>query len=180
MSKSKKSTDESTATKKGKAKKKNKVVEETVVEEEVDVVTGEAVEEESDGGEGTEDNAGESSNEEKRSVFDELGDSVGKLGDSVGKLANKTVESIKHTIDKSLSSRNTVLTIRVTDEANKKLSMLVDAGIFKSRSESAAYLIEEGIKHQDRLFQKMTDKLNTIEKLRDELKDIVSGEMNDQ
>lgn len=111
--------------------------------------------------------------EEKiKNVFEELGDSVGKF-------ATKTVETIKDTLDKSIISRNTVMTIRVTDEANKKLNMLVDAGIFKSRSESAAYLIEEGIKHQENLFNKISEKLETIEKLKDELKDIASEEMTD-
>jgi hypothetical protein len=56
--------------------------------------------------------------------------------------------------------------------------MLVETGIFKSRSESAAYLIEEGIKHQEALFEKITAKLEKIEKLRDELKDIVSEELD--
>lgn len=96
-----------------------------------------------------------------------------EIGDSVGRFATRTVESIKHTIDKSMNSRNTVLSIRVNEDANKKLNMLVDAGIFKSRSESAAFLIEEGIKHQDALFQKISAKLQEIDKLRHELKDIV-------
>ena len=74
----------------------------------------------------------------QKNVFEEFGDSVGRF-------ATKTFESIKQTIDKSLSSRNTVLTIRVNDDANKKLNMLAEAGIFKSRSESAAFLIDEGI-----------------------------------
>ncbi len=108
---------------------------------------------------------------EDKSVFEELGDSVGKF-------ATRTVETIKTTIDKTLLSRNTVMTIRVTDEANKKLNMLVNAGIFKSRSESAAFLIEEGIKSQDKLFDKITERLSTIEKLKSELKDIVSDEFN--
>lgn len=107
----------------------------------------------------------------EKNVFEEFGDQVGKF-------AGKTIESIKHTIDKALVSRNTVLTIRVNDEANKRLTMLVETGIFKSRSESAAYLIEEGIKHQESLFEKITAKLEKIEKLRDELKDIVSEELD--
>ena len=90
------------------------------------------------------------------------------------------LKEFKDTLDKSIISRNTVMTIRVTDEANKKLNMLVDAGIFKSRSESAAYLIEEGIKHQENLFNKISEKLETIEKLKDELKDIASEEMTDE
>jgi hypothetical protein len=120
--------------------------------------------------ESTETGAGEEADEKDKNILEELGDSVGKF-------ASKTMESIKHTIDRGLTSRNTVMTIRVTDEANKKLSMLVDAGVFKSRSESAAFLIEEGIKGQDALFKKIEEKLETIEKLKEELRDIASAEM---
>lgn len=100
-----------------------------------------------------------------------------EFGDQVEKFAVKTAESIRKVIDRALASRNTVLTIRVNDESNKKLNMLVEAGLFKSRSESAAFLIEEGIKSQAPLFSKITDKLKKMEKIRDELKDIVSKEV---
>ncbi|UCE42130.1 MAG: hypothetical protein JSV17_03930 [Candidatus Aminicenantes bacterium] len=99
------------------------------------------------------------------------------FGNQVEKFAVKTADSIRKVIDRALASRNTVLTIRVNDESNKKLNMLVEAGLFKSRSESAAFLIEEGIKSQDALFSKITDKLKKMEKIRDELKDIVSKEV---
>jgi len=115
----------------------------------------------------------ESKEKEEKNVLEEIGDSVGKF-------ATKTFESIKHTIDKSLESRNKVMTIRVNDDANDKLNMLVDAGIFKSRSESAAFLIEEGTKQQEKLFEKITSKLKTIDKLKDELKDIITGELADK
>lgn len=100
-----------------------------------------------------------------------------ELGNHVEKFATKTAESIKRVIDKALAARNTVLTIRVNDECNEKLGMLVEAGLFKSRSESAAFLIQEGIKSQEALFSKITDKLKKIDKIRDELKTIVSKEM---
>jgi Arc/MetJ-type ribon-helix-helix transcriptional regulator len=112
----------------------------------------------------------ETASNQEKNVFEEFGDSVGKF-------ATKTVESIKKTIDKALVSRNTVLTIRVNDDANEKLGMLVETGLFKSRSESAAYLIEEGIKHQTPLFEKVEKKFNEIGKLKGEIKDILSGEM---
>ncbi len=112
------------------------------------------------------------SSAKRKNVFEEFGDSVGRF-------ATKTFESIKQTIDKSLDSRNTVLTIRVNEEANKKLNMLVDAGIFKSRSESAAFLIEEGTKHQQGLFKKISEKLEKIDKIKDELKDVITEEMSD-
>lgn len=100
-----------------------------------------------------------------------------ELGVQVEKIAVKTAESIKKVIDKAMVARNTVLTIRVNDESKEKLRMLVDVGLFKSRSESAAFLIQEGIKSQEALFAKISTKLKKIDKIKDELKDIVSEEI---
>jgi Arc/MetJ-type ribon-helix-helix transcriptional regulator len=102
------------------------------------------------------------------------------FGNHVEKFAVRTAESIKKVVDKALSSRNTVLTIRVNDESNKKLNMLVESGLFKSRSESAAFLIQEGIKRQEVLFNKISSKLERIEKIRLDLKQIVSEEFENQ
>ena len=109
--------------------------------------------------------------EKEKNVFEEFGDQVEKF-------ANRTVESLKKTIDRALISRNTVLTIRVNNDANHKLNALVEAGLFRSRSESAAFLIEEGIKHQHDLFQKISLKMEKIEKLKSELSDIISREIS--
>lgn len=114
----------------------------------------------------------ESQKEQQKNVFEEFGEQVEKF-------ASKTMESIKKTIDRAMDSRNTVLSIRVNEEANEKLGMLVEAGIFKSRSESAAFLIEEGIKKQESLFRRITERLEQINKLKDELKNIVSDEMGE-
>ncbi len=105
---------------------------------------------------------------------------ISEIGDQVEKLATKTAESIKKAIDKALASRNTVLTIRVNEESNKKLNMLVDTGLFRSRSESAAFLIEEGIRSQEALFNRIKDKLETIDKIREELRNIVGVKEADQ
>jgi Arc/MetJ-type ribon-helix-helix transcriptional regulator len=102
---------------------------------------------------------------------------ISEFGDQVETFAIKTAESIKHAIDRALESRNTILTIRVNEESNKKLNMLVESGLFRSRSESAAFLIEQGIRSQDSLFNKITNKLETIEKIKEELKGIISEEV---
>lgn len=115
----------------------------------------------------------EDAEKKKQSALDDFGNQVEKI-------AVKTAESIKKVVDKALSSRNTVLTIRVNDECNTKLNMLVDSGLFKSRSESAAFLIQEGIKKQEVLFDKISSKLERIEKLRHDLKKIVSEEFENQ
>ncbi|OQX53467.1 MAG: hypothetical protein B5M54_06820 [Candidatus Aminicenantes bacterium 4484_214] len=100
------------------------------------------------------------------------------IGNQVEKLAAKTADSIRRVIDKALASRNTVLTIRVNDECNQKLNMLVEAGLFRSRSESAAFLIQEGIKSQRSLFDKIAGKLKKIDQIREELKEIVNQEIS--
>ncbi len=102
-----------------------------------------------------------------------------ELGSQVEKFAVKTAESIKKVIDKAMASRNTVLTIRVNDDSDKKLRMLVDAGMFRSRSESAAFLIHEGIKSQEPLFTKISSQMHKIQKIKTELKDIISQEMTE-
>jgi len=103
-----------------------------------------------------------------------------ELGNQVEKFAIKTAESIKRVIDKTRSSRNTVLSIRIDDESDKKMNMLVDAGLFKSRSESGAFLIQEGLKSQSMLFSKITSKLEKIDKIKEELKNIVSEEFQEE
>ncbi|MHB8928223.1 MAG: ribbon-helix-helix domain-containing protein [Bacillota bacterium] len=75
-----------------------------------------------------------------------------------------------------LGHRANVVMVRVNEEVLEKLEDLVEAGIFKSQSESAAFLIQEGIKTQDALFQKITDHTKRIRELRQELKDLVNRE----
>ncbi len=111
--------------------------------------------------------------EKKRISKDTLED----IGHQVEKFASKTAESIKKVLDRTLSSRNTVLTIRVDDESNIKLNMLVESGIFRSRSESAAFLINEGIKNQESLFSRIAAKLEKIDKIKMELSSIISEEI---
>jgi len=106
-------------------------------------------------------------------------DTLEDIGNQVEKFASRTAESIKKVLDRTLSSRNTVLTIRVDDVSNQKLNMLVDSGIFRSRSESAAFLINEGIKSQESLFSKISAKLLKIEKIKMELSSIVSNEIKE-
>ncbi len=103
---------------------------------------------------------------------------LSEFGDQIESFAAKTAESIKNAIDHALESRNTILTIRVNDESNKRLNMLVESGLFRSRSESAAFLIEQGIQSQASLFNKIANKLVTIEKLKEELKGIISEEVS--
>jgi len=105
------------------------------------------------------------------------GDRLEGLASQVRELAQKIPESIGKAIESALSAREHVVMVRVNDESLTKLDHLVEAGIFKSRSESAAFLISEGIKAQAALFERISNKIEEINKLRGELKNIVGQEV---
>ena len=56
------------------------------------------------------------------------------------------------------------------------LDALVEAQIFKSRSESAAFLIAEGIKRNAGIYEKVAAKISEIQRLRQDLKEMVGRE----
>lgn len=118
-------------------------------------------------------------NEETRTsnTFDDIASSVREsvkdVAQKTGEVVNKATESISKAIESALSARDHVVMVRVNDESLKKLDALVQSGIFKSRSESAAFLIGEGIKGQSVLFDSIAQKIEEIERLRSELKSIV-------
>ncbi|MBI3651363.1 MAG: hypothetical protein HY231_10125 [Acidobacteria bacterium] len=118
-------------------------------------------------------------NKESRSntTFDDIASTVKDVASKTGEVVNKATESISKAIESALSSRDHVVMVRVNDESLRRLDALVQSGIFKSRSESAAFLIGEGIKEQAALFDSIAQKIEEIERLRSELKSIVhSGE----
>jgi Arc/MetJ-type ribon-helix-helix transcriptional regulator len=111
------------------------------------------------------------------STFDDLASTVKDVASKTGEVMNRATESISKAIESALSARDHVVMVRVNDESLRRLDALVQSGIFKSRSESAAFLIGEGIKAQSALFDSIAQKIEEIERLRSELKSIVhSGE----
>ena len=117
-------------------------------------------------------------NDETRraSGFDDIASSVKEVAQKTGEVINKATESIGKAIESALSARDHVVMVRVNDESLKKLDALVQSGIFKSRSEAAAFLISEGIKAQEVLFSRISERISEIERLRSELKEIVRPE----
>jgi Arc/MetJ-type ribon-helix-helix transcriptional regulator len=108
-----------------------------------------------------------------KSGFDELASSVKEVAQKTGEAFNKATESIGKAIDSALSARDHVVMVRVNDDSLRSLDALVQTGIFKSRSEAAAFLISEGVKAQSSLFERISERIKEIERLRAELKGIV-------
>lgn len=108
-----------------------------------------------------------------QSDFD-LASSVKEVAQKTGDVLKGATESISKAIESALSARDHVVMVRVNDESLKKLDALVQSGVFKSRSEAAAFLISEGIKGQDALFRRISEKITEIERLRSELRNSIT------
>jgi hypothetical protein len=90
--------------------------------------------------------------------------------------ALERVESLGKTLASALQDRANVVMVRVNDDALRHLDMLIEADITKSRSESAAFLITEGIKANRSLFDKIGSITEQISTLRAQLRESVKIE----
>ena len=70
--------------------------------------------------------------------------------------------------------RDNVVMVRVDEENLNRIDELVESGQFNSRSEAAAFLISEGIKSKQEMFDKMADKISQIQNLRTELESMIA------
>jgi Arc/MetJ-type ribon-helix-helix transcriptional regulator len=113
------------------------------------------------------------------SGFDDLASAAKEVAQKTGEVINKATESIGKAIESALQARDHVVMVRVNDEALRGLDALIQSGIFKSRSEAAAFLISEGMKAQAALFQRIGERINEIERLRSELKDMIKTQPTD-
>jgi hypothetical protein len=81
---------------------------------------------------------------------------------------------ISRTIERAISAKDDyMLAVKVSQDAQIRLGQLVQAGVFGTRAEAAAFLIDEGIKSQGPLFERVEQKLAEIERLRAELRGLV-------
>jgi Arc/MetJ-type ribon-helix-helix transcriptional regulator len=115
---------------------------------------------------------------------DEPGEDRTRVSSSVREMASRIPESlsaigrdISRTIERAMSAKDDyVVAVKVSQDSQEKLEQLVQAGVFRSRAEAAAYLIDEGIKTQSALFDRVRQKLSEIERLRAELRGMISTE----
>jgi Arc/MetJ-type ribon-helix-helix transcriptional regulator len=112
---------------------------------------------------------------------DESHDDRSRVSNSVKEMAARIPDSlsaigrdISRTIERALAAKDDyVVAVKVSHEAQEKLDQLVQAGVFKNRAEAAAFLIDEGLKTQVALLDRVQQKLSEIERLRAELRGMV-------
>ncbi|MCH9010533.1 MAG: hypothetical protein IIC21_07915 [Chloroflexi bacterium] len=102
---------------------------------------------------------------------------VVKVAIKQGASAAETIgENIKGTIHEVRYKRDNVVMVRMDVDSLKKLDDLVEAGISGSRSEAAAFLIVEGVKSRQGLFDRMADKVEEIRRAREDLRQMVDDD----
>ncbi len=102
---------------------------------------------------------------------------VVKVAIKQGASAAETIgDNIKGTIHEVRFKRDNVVMVRMDVDSLEKIDQLVEAGISGSRSEAAAFLIVEGIKSRQGLFDRMTDKVEEIRRAREQLRQMVEDE----
>ena len=88
---------------------------------------------------------------------------------------------ISRTIERAISAKDDyMIAVKVSSDASHKLGQLVQAGVFGTRAEAASFLIDEGIKTQTALFERVEQKLAEIERLRAELRGMVGERKSEQ
>ena len=97
-----------------------------------------------------------------------------KVASGTGASVGKTINSIVESLEVALSGRGNAVMVRVNDDALAKLDMLIEAGICKSRSESAAFLLQRGIDSSGALFDRIQSVTAQITRMRDDLMASVS------
>ena len=103
-----------------------------------------------------------------------------KIIDKGTKAFQQGGETIETAINAALSLRDNVIMVRINKESLAKIDELIDSGLFKTRSECSAFLIREGIKARSDIFGKIEEKINEIQRLKTELKDIVDTEIKNE
>ena len=102
------------------------------------------------------------------------GTSVREMAARIPEQLSAIGRDISRTIEKAISAKDDyMLAVKVSADASHKLGQLVQAGVFGTRAEAAAFLIDEGIKTQTELFTRVEQKLAEIERLRAELRGMV-------
>ena len=121
-----------------------------------------------------------SDREEKR----RLSENVDEIVDEVNKTVRTAIvrgvdvaenigENIRDTIEGMRGNRDNVVMVRVDRASLDRLDDLVEAGIMSSRSEAAAYLIAEGVKARQGLFDRIGEKIGEIRRAKEELRQMV-------
>jgi len=97
---------------------------------------------------------------------------VGRIRGKAGVIAQK--EELKDLLlqFRRGDGRGNVVMVRLSDDAVARIDQLVEASLFGSRSECAAFLIGAGIESQKELFDRLSAHTEEIRRLKEQLRQV--------
>lgn len=110
-----------------------------------------------------------------RNVSQTVTDAVVRGTDEAISVAENIKDTIKSKSPTERATRDNVVMVRVDADSLSKMDELVEAELAGSRSEAAAYLISEGIKSREPLFDIISEKVAEIRKAKEELRVLLEG-----
>ena len=130
------------------------------------------------------DRSSQQERDDRRRLSENVDEIVGEVNETVRAAIVKGVdvaesvgerigENIRDTVQGVRGSRDNVVMVRVDKASLDRLDELVEAGIMGSRSEAAAFLIGEGVKARQPLFDRIAEKIEQIREAKDELRRMV-------
>ena len=93
--------------------------------------------------------------------------------DEVRSSAESVGGSLRESVQRALAARENVVMVGMNKESSARLDELVEAGVVNSRSEAAAFLIAEGIRVRHTLFDQISEKVEQIRSVKQELRDLL-------
>src|SRR6266705_3667298 len=89
------------------------------------------------------DDDADSSSEDRSRAASSVRDIASRIPESLSAIGR----DISRTIEKAISAKDDyVVAVKISADAQNRLDQLVQAGVFRSRAEAAAFLIDEGVK----------------------------------
>lgn len=104
-------------------------------------------------------------------IFKATTSTLSNLSKTLAEAFNEIRAEVEKGIVKEVS---TVVSVRVSEQDLKIIDLLVNVGVFKSRSEALSFFIRKGIKASEDLLKKVRERIEELSKLIDELEGQVS------
>jgi Arc/MetJ-type ribon-helix-helix transcriptional regulator len=90
--------------------------------------------------------------------------------DSISRVLSDVLQDIRSEIERSTTKgASSVVSVRISDDDLKLIDMLVNVGVFRSRSEAVTFFVRRGIKASEELLNKIKEKIDELSRLRTEL-----------
>ena len=98
--------------------------------------------------------------------------SVREMAESIPEELSEIAKDISRMLEQA-SVAEAIVAVKVSVDARVKLDQLVECGVFRTKAEAAAFLIDEGFKTQESLVERGKAKPTEIEQLRAELRSLL-------